>query len=923
MNHKKLLEMKEKFAGQWAERILAELEFAGQMAEYRAEFSPIYEKAVNALYAAALDEGAVTQGAVRTAEEILAPMAPEAKKYRAHLVAHAHIDMNWMWGYAETVAITLDTFRTMLTLMEEYPEFTFAQSQASCYRIVEEHDPDMLEEIRQRIREGRWEVSASTWVEADKNLSGPESQARNLLMTKQYLGKLFGLPEDYFTIDFEPDTFGHPASVPEILAEGGVKYYYHCRGYDGYELYRFRAPSGREVLVNREPGWYLGAIHPGLYMHLPEFEHKYGVNFMLNVFGVGDHGGGPTRKDIEMLRRMQQYPVFPTLAFSSYHAYFEALEQVRDRLPVVNSELNCVFTGCYTTQTRIKYANWMGEKKLLEAEFAQVLANQLAGRKIHSLDQAWEKQLFNQFHDILPGSGILETRECAMGEYQKLLAKTNTEISASYRAITAEIDTEELASLDDEDLLSRSEGAGVGFGIAKGEIPQTDRSRGKNRIFHFFNNTPYPRTEVVEIVLWDYPYDVKQLRFYDAQGNPIAIEFAGGNPDRYEQYWQHQYRRIYTEISVPALGYTTVAARLDGDAVLPSYKIGDHRVHRVDKPVLENDKIRAEFDSKTMELVSFVRKDTNAEFISGQPVSYLRLITEQDEGMSSWTIGRYRQVESLHQNVKVIQKNLDPASIKQFITFQIQFRTSSFEVTVSLDKGASALDFHLKCDWRETAVPGETIPQLNFGLRLGNIHKTTYEIPYGYLERTPYRNDVPSMGMAAAETEQGLIMLLGKGKYGYRCIDQELSVTLIRSSCEPDPYPENYIHSIDLRIALPKSADRLTMAEESDCFFNPISFTQSSPKKGRLPVTFSFIKRIENVRLYAVKPSIKDRGLILRFAEVAGTDQEAKVVFSKTVKRAYRSNLLENNAEEMQVEGNAIAFAAPHHTIVTIFVELS
>ena len=91
MNHKKLLEMKEKFAGQWAERILAELEFAGQMAEYRAEFSPIYEKAVNALYAAALDEGAVTQGAVRTAEEILAPMAPEAKKYRAHLVAHAHI----------------------------------------------------------------------------------------------------------------------------------------------------------------------------------------------------------------------------------------------------------------------------------------------------------------------------------------------------------------------------------------------------------------------------------------------------------------------------------------------------------------------------------------------------------------------------------------------------------------------------------------------------------------------------------------------------------------------------------------------------------------------------------------------------------------------------------------------------------------
>ncbi len=628
MNHEKLLEMKKKHTGKWAERILAELEFSAQMATYRGEFRTVYEKALRALYEKANEESAITRETALAVENMLAPLAAEAKKYQVHIVPHAHIDMNWMWGFAETTAITLDTLRTMLTLMEEYPDFTFAQSQASCYRIVEEYDPDMLEEIRRRVKEGRWEVSASTWVEADKNLSGPESQARHLLMTKQYLGKLFDLPEEYFSIDFEPDTFGHSANIPEILAEGGVKYYYHCRGYDGHELYRFRAPSGKEVLVNREPVWYLGPIHPGLYMHLPEYEQTYGVNFILCVFGVGDHGGGPTRKDIEILHELQQYPIFPTLRFSSYHAYFEALDKVREKLPVVDSELNCVFTGCYTTQTRIKYANRMGEKKLLEAEFAQVLANQMTGRQPRSLNEAWEKQLFNQFHDILPGSGVLETRECAMGEFQKILAKTNAEINQSYRTITDQIDTSSLASLEDDGTLSRSEGAGVGFGIFEGGIPQTDRSRGKNRIYHFFNCTPYRRKEIAEIILWDYPYDPRQLRFYNDRGEAVAFEFASGDPDSYEQYWQHQYRRILVEVDTPPMGYTTIAAKSDGDAILPCHKIEERRVHRVMDLVLENDKIRAEFDPVTLELVSLKKKDSGQEMLSGGRRPYLKLITQ-------------------------------------------------------------------------------------------------------------------------------------------------------------------------------------------------------------------------------------------------------------------------------------------------------
>ena len=103
------------------------------------------------------------------------------------LAAHAHIDMNWMWSFNETVAATLATFRSMVNIMDQYPEFKFSQSQGALYRIVEEYDPDMMEEIKKRIAQGRWEVTASAWVETDKNMPGGESLLRHIQYTKEYM----------------------------------------------------------------------------------------------------------------------------------------------------------------------------------------------------------------------------------------------------------------------------------------------------------------------------------------------------------------------------------------------------------------------------------------------------------------------------------------------------------------------------------------------------------------------------------------------------------------------------------------------------------------------------------------------------------------------------------------------------------------
>jgi alpha-mannosidase len=154
--------------------------------------------------------------------------------------------MNYQWGYQETVSITTETFRTMLDLMKEYPDFTYSQSQASVYEIVEKYDPAQLTEIKQRVKEGRWELAATSWVECDKNMPNGESLCRHISYTKKYLSELFDIDPDTLCLDYEPDTFGHAATVPEILQDGGVDYYYHCRGCNPRGPYRWQSPSGRK-----------------------------------------------------------------------------------------------------------------------------------------------------------------------------------------------------------------------------------------------------------------------------------------------------------------------------------------------------------------------------------------------------------------------------------------------------------------------------------------------------------------------------------------------------------------------------------------------------------------------------------------------------------------------------------------------------
>ena len=335
-------------------RILSEVQFALQLSgRYDGKYDNEISGALDVLEAAMENDGVLTKSVCLAAEEKLLPLQDAAKEYEIIYASHAHIDMNWMWGWQETVAITLSTFRTILNLMKEYPGFTFSQSQASVYKIVEEYQPDMMAEIKERIAQGRWEVTANAWVETDKNMPDTESLIRHIRVTRDYLKKVWGVEQ--VKVDFSPDTFGHSRFVPEINTFGNVPYYYHCRGLqDDLTLYRYAAPSGNEVLMYKEPYWYNSGVNPDNGVGVIEMERRCaGLKTALIVYGVGNHGGGPTRRDLEMFLEMKQWPVFPSMRFGTITEFFEKAESVREKLPVIDHELNAIFTGCYTTQSRI------------------------------------------------------------------------------------------------------------------------------------------------------------------------------------------------------------------------------------------------------------------------------------------------------------------------------------------------------------------------------------------------------------------------------------------------------------------------------------------------------------------------------------------------------------------------------------------
>ena len=918
----------------WPKRILAETECAILASEAEGgRFDEIIGRALDGLSGCHEKSGVITKEAALAAEEALLPIAAAVKAYTVHCVAHAHIDMNWMWGFPETAAVTMDTFRTMLDLMNEYPQFTFSQSQASTYRIVEEYDPAMFEEIKARVKEGRWEVAASTWVEADKNMPNGESFSRHALYTKRYLQDKLGVNPDDLTLDYEPDTFGHNWNVPEISSKAGVKYYYHHRAYDGHFVYRWQSRSGAEIIVFRDPKGYNAYMVPEYLPFSVQFCNDNHLKDMLMVYGVGDHGGGPTRRDVERIIDMAAWPVAPTMLFSTYGAFYKTLEDVREILPVVNQELNFVFTGCYTSQSRIKMSNRIGEDRMYGAEALSAMAASFTCGKDNkeSFAHAWEKILFNQFHDILPGSGIIDTREYALGEFQKAAAAIGTNAKNAMRSIADAVDTSDIVL--DPDNLSISEGAGVGYDISEMKhfhFPQAERGRGKTRIFHLFNPTEFERVSPETLTVWDWEYDIKRLSVKDGGGNPVNFQILehDSGKDFNNSYWGHCRLVLLIEARVPAFGYATYAVTENKADQMQryAYLAGTQDYYTDSDKILENDLVRAVFKSGDMRLVSFVDKTMGQELMKGEsPSCAFRLITEDTiPGMSAWRVGRYAKISDLNADGEVIIYAQQNGGLRQSIKYKISFMRSSLDVAVMLDQHSKTLCFDIAADWHELGDSRFT-PQLNFYVPFAfEASKYRYDIPFGTIDRAPIHDDTPGNSFIMALPDKtGLLplMLATDSKYGFRGADNSLAVNLIRSSTEPDPSPEDGMHRIRLGVGIVDSLCNKDVFRAASAFIHPISFVSDTAHNGHLPKAASFLTLDGDVKCSGIKTSEDGNGLILRLYDANGKGGAVTASFLKPARKAALVDFTEKKElGAVDVRDGRVSFNLPAYQAATLKV---
>ena len=910
----------------WFARITSELTYLSHLSAIKGGiWDSELEAAADKLYCLHTENGAVTKADALALEEEFSAYSAEAKKIEVICASHAHIDMNWMWGYQETASLTVDTFRTILNLMREYPDFTFSQSQASVYRIIEEHAPEMLDEIRTRVHEGRWELTASTWVETDKNMPNGESLVRHILYTKRYLSNLFGIDPDSLRVDFEPDTFGHSANVPEICQNGGVDYYYHCRGNDDGYLYNWKSKSGKSLLVARECHWYNSTVDAFYFADAPDMVGMYDFPTVLRVYGVGDHGGGPTRRDIETILDMQSWPLYPTIRFGTFHEYFRKLETIRDRLPVIDRELNFVFTGCYTTQSRIKMSNRIAEDRMYESECLSAAAGILCGmqKKNAQYETAWRKILFNHFHDILPGSGITETREYALGEFQRAMADIDTCANTAMQTLAANMDTTAIPFEDNR--LTIAEGGGVGYGVENNAnylFPQTERGRGKVRAVHLFNSTMYDRHEPVRVTVWDYTGNWNRVEITDTDGNPLKWQITAGG----QGYWGHMYTRLLIEADIPAFGYTTCIIKENTEADMnytfgPTEPLvdryGDYDV------VMENDHLRAVFDAKTMLCTQMTDKRTGKVLVTKErPACALRLITENPKfGMTSWRVGPYMTTEILNcsGNVKLLETRCEP--LRSTVVYEIAFASSSVRVTAVLYRGAAHIDFTFDVDWHEVGSPAVGIPQLNFHVPAAYaVEEYRYNIPFGEVARPDLAHDVPANSyMQAADGDGQGLVLVTDSKYGFRGTDNSGAVTLIRGAYDPDPYPELGKHHMRIGVgSAQNNADARRMAE---CYVHPVSFAAGTKHDGTLALNGSLLRLEGNAMTSAVKLAEDSGALLVRIAETAGENGTVTLHPAFPVREATLADINETPIGTCEISGdNTVLVPVSAYAMTTVLL---
>jgi len=765
------------------------------------------------------------------------------------MIGHGHIDPTWLWRWTEGFEEVRATFRSALDRMNETPEFRFTASSPCFYAWVKDAEPDMFEEIRQRVAEGRWELAGGMWIEPDCNVPSGESLVRHGLYGQRFFQQEFGKKA---VIGFNPDTFGHPGNLPQILRGLGLNYYIFMRpmavverNYPGGTTFWWEAPDGSRVLTsNLGPDyncWYSTRERMESLPANPQLNP--GQSHILGFYGVGNHGGGPTKEAIAEIQALQAENGALKPVFSTLEGFFDAIQAdvPPDTYPVAKEELQYHARGCYSVHAGVKRWNRSTEHALLNAERFATMAWLLRATPYPkaALSEAWRDLLYNHFHDIIAGTSVESSYDDARDQMGAARHRAQTVINASIQTIARDIDT----------------------------TPE-------GNTIVVFNPLPWPVVQPVSVSGIVRRALEDPLHLVDDEERPVPVQGVRGDILAHMPFADE---RCAFLAEVPALGYRCYHAR-SGKSTVRS-----ERPLAATRDTLENEWWRIELDPRDGHIARLFDKQHGLEVFRNGLV--LAALLDNSDTWSHEVKEYY--VEAGRFGEARLQL-VEEGDVLATIEVQSRFGRSNAVQELTIYRDSPRIDCRMRVNWQEAYHA----LKLSFDTNIAS-GTATYETPYAHTVRATTGYEEPGqqwfdLSGKIGDTDYGL-SVLNTGQYGFDVKDSAMRVTLLRSPAYAHHDPVRYTtdsrqpimdqgwHSFHFQI-LPHAADwqdanapREAWAHNAPC----IPHVESA-HCGKRPRRGGMLQMdAPNVILSVLKQQEDGAALVIRGYETMGLETDA------------------------------------------------